>query len=740
MLSQVILVALASASQPRAGGPWNRRGPSNLFDDANGKGESGTLANAASPKANPNLIYAGGHNNGASSGILKSTDAGFTWSRNSNGLWDTRIFGVWVHPDDPQGGHVLAGTGTGIYESNDGAASWQLVKETVSFGTVMSFREGTIKGKQYILANTQNGIATVLLSGGQWQVNKAPGGIAQNAYISTVTNTAGETEVLTCIGGWGGGALYYGSFDSPTKMKWEGPLAVNKTAIDCANAAVDPNDRNHFIYSEGGSFNSYWESFDGGKTAFKNPNHNTGVFFVMIDTTGLIYTATQAGAFVTEDKGKTFQPLHAVMHDTFSNSTVDRVPHDYQNIVPEFRGDNVAFPSDQGLHIRNPNGSYDLLNAIGDMTNTIQMSALISPSKDGTSRNIVSNSWDWNVAWSTSDGDEWIEWTKEEKSAMWVGEGGGGTSMGKSGNQVMFHHDTYGATSDGGHNWSQKQAAKGSNIGSGFTYVRKAGSRVEPTGECYVLMSAPAPSSNAGKSLKELEHEAHVSEKKRLNDYSVGMASDEERAVANGAGNKVWLASSEDFGLTFTWTVPMADAFQPGSLYINPTDATTLYGITTNCLATSSDKGKTWSACMTGTGLEGPFSQLVIKDSKTMFMMRAGQVPLRTTDGGSTWKPLTNTAPLFVGGATFTASLSWTGNTLVIHGSDRSAIGRQEYGSFVWKSTDDGETFTDETGDLVTISLGAGVWYENDFYLTSGGEGILVKRNFEPKSANVTTF
>ena len=44
-------------------------------------------------------------------------------------------------------GHVLAGTGTGIYESKDGAASWQLVKETASFGTVMSFREGTIGGK-----------------------------------------------------------------------------------------------------------------------------------------------------------------------------------------------------------------------------------------------------------------------------------------------------------------------------------------------------------------------------------------------------------------------------------------------------------------------------------------------------------------------------------------------------------------------------------------------------------------
>ena len=26
---------------------------------------------------------------------------------------------------------------------------------------------------------------------------------------------------------------------------------------------------------------------------------------------------------------------------------MDRVPHDYQNIVPDFRGDGIAFPSDQ---------------------------------------------------------------------------------------------------------------------------------------------------------------------------------------------------------------------------------------------------------------------------------------------------------------------------------------------------------------------------------------------------------
>ena len=49
----------------------------------------------------------------------------------------------------------------------------------------------------------------------------------------------------------------------------------------------------------------------------------------------------------------------------------------------------------------------------------------------------------------------------------------------------------------------------------------------------------------------------------------------------------------------------------------------------------------------------------------------------------------------------------------------------------VWKSSNDGKDWVDETGDLVTISPGPGVWYERDFYFVTRGEGVTVKRNFE---------
>ena len=55
-----------TASALGAGGPWDRIGPWNIFDIKNNKGEAGTLAGAASPEAAPEIIYAGGQNNGVS--------------------------------------------------------------------------------------------------------------------------------------------------------------------------------------------------------------------------------------------------------------------------------------------------------------------------------------------------------------------------------------------------------------------------------------------------------------------------------------------------------------------------------------------------------------------------------------------------------------------------------------------------------------------------------------------------
>jgi hypothetical protein len=70
----VAVASVAATPAPPSGGDaWEHVGPWNLFDGTNptvsaGMGEAGTLASAASPAAVPDLIYAGGQNNGVSSG------------------------------------------------------------------------------------------------------------------------------------------------------------------------------------------------------------------------------------------------------------------------------------------------------------------------------------------------------------------------------------------------------------------------------------------------------------------------------------------------------------------------------------------------------------------------------------------------------------------------------------------------------------------------------------------------
>ena len=73
--------------------PWMNIGPKNIGDDINGGGEAGTIAPAVSPFSNPKLMYIGGNNNAASSGVLRSEDMGRHWTKVNTGLFDTRLQG-----------------------------------------------------------------------------------------------------------------------------------------------------------------------------------------------------------------------------------------------------------------------------------------------------------------------------------------------------------------------------------------------------------------------------------------------------------------------------------------------------------------------------------------------------------------------------------------------------------------------------------------------------------------------
>jgi len=566
----------------------------------------------------------------------------------------------------------------------------------------------------------------------QAAVNKTsppPRGYTYQSKDPTLGGYAGHCYALSA----------FGPFDlHPQKGVASGraPGFVAGEEIDCSNAAVDPRDRDHFLFSRGGEFRTY-ESRDGGRTVSRVASHDVGAFFVLIDSQGWYYTATQDGAFVSRDGGVGWEALHVVMHSR-DGRRIDRVPHDYQRIVPDFRGDGIAFPSDQGLHILN-RSSDNLTSAVGDMRNTMALSAILSPNEQG-SRSLVVNLWDWNVGASWDDGATWAGWAKGEASPGSCGEGGGGQGMGRSRKAIMFHRNHFYNSSDGGRNWARGNLP--APMGA-FVYVRQPGSRTEPAGACFALFSAPAGQVLRGRSRSSAGGGASSPDR----DYSPELDDEQEEAgedeeAAGGpqlyspgllppprAGSVVHLMTSSDFGGSWSWA-PLQPSLQPTGLEVDPT-GNGLYAFNADCLSVSSDQGRSWSPCSQAAGLTGRLHQLLVVNTRVMFLTRVGAVPLRTTDGGQSWHELGGCAHLFKHGATLDGSLSWSGRTLVLHGADLGAIGRGEYGTAVWRSTNDGDDWTDETGDLVTISPGPGVWYEDDFYLVTRGEGVTVKRQFE---------
>ena len=65
------------------------------------------------------------------------------------------------------------------------------------------------------------------------------------------------------------------------------------------------------------------------------------------------------------------------------------------------------------------------------------------------------------------------------------------------------------------------------------------------------------------------------------------------------------------------------------------------------------------------------------------------------------------------------AQYSWSGKTLAL-----SAVVGQ---SLVWISTDDGDTWIDESGDYTAMSGGLAQWYNNTLFIASMGQGIASK-------------
>lgn len=464
-------------------GDWTKVGPWGIGDDFQGKGEAGTLADAVSPAGNPKVIYTGGRNNGASSGLLKSIDGGDHWVMKSNGIFDTRIVALGI-VDMDKGDHVYVSVPGKVYETTDAGESWNISVGSEKLGTCYTFKNGTINGEPHILASCDTGIGNIPSSGGEWNIIP-PGGWGRGGYLTV--SDAGNGKLLdnSVVGGCLGGHVFVGTIINNTAADWS---TVNGTDKPCVMLALNPNDKDHFIYTHPPMT---YQSMDGGLT-HESLNHSN-IFHCGIDRQGALYTAAMGGAFVSHDCGPGPNMKRPCSWQAYyDNRTARRTgqvrvrgAHDYQRINLDFGG-SVGFVSDQGLFVVDYDNSseLELISANGNLSNNIALKAAISKG-GGTkeTRSIVTAIWDWAPLASWDNGAHWPSWQTPEDGAgaSCIGEGGGAYAMGASNHMLVMHHHNIMHSAVGGQNMTRMITPHAGTI-FGATYQFAKGSRSEPSG------------------------------------------------------------------------------------------------------------------------------------------------------------------------------------------------------------------------------------------------------------------
>ena len=339
--------------------------------------------------------------------VIKSTDMGKHWVGASNGLFHTNVHSLIILDD--KGDHVFCGTKGGVYETTDGAASWKLIPNTPF---CVGLTNGTIGGVPHIICGAKAGIynvPTANTASEQWSVIPTPANVSgfDTTYISTADSDpkhAQNSVVGGCLVNSSGARFaHIATVTSKTEARW-----ASYPNMSCIDLALDPNDASHFILVRITRGLHVWETTDGG-ASFHSLGKNE-IYHIGIDRQGWLYTAAEEGAFVSQDKGKTWKAYFGRRVHRLTNQTVDRVPHDYQRVSLDFAG-GVAFPSDQGLFIKPPGNGTMLIAANGDMNNNIAIKAAISKG-DGTAdtRYIVTTVWDWSPLGSWDSGAHWPSW------------------------------------------------------------------------------------------------------------------------------------------------------------------------------------------------------------------------------------------------------------------------------------------------------------------------------------------
>jgi photosystem II stability/assembly factor-like uncharacterized protein len=266
-------------------------------------GKSNFVTAIAINPGHPNVIFIATHD-----AVYKTRDDGATWITATEGLGNTRILSLAIHPINTS--TIYAGTlGDAVYRSVDGGNRWSIInagmKEHVSYVNAFVFHP---KNPEIFLAATTVGIFETKNGGLMWEELSNKG--MDSVYVVAAVIDPVETEVL--YAGTSGGV--YKTMNGG--MNW---VPINRgliegefrtaLALGINSLLMDPADR-MTLYA--GSTRGAFKTSDGGSTWMKIQEGMGERFVAAIvlhpAEPNVLYAGTQNGVYKTTDAGGRWEP------------------------------------------------------------------------------------------------------------------------------------------------------------------------------------------------------------------------------------------------------------------------------------------------------------------------------------------------------------------------------------------------------------------------------------------------
>lgn len=265
---------------------------------------------------NPQVVYAGTGSAGSGSGVYKSEDGGLTWQLAADGLPSEDVTALALSPTQPPRLYAILGVRGEVYTSADGAQIWTQLSNSGFFG---GYERGLYidpHNSNVIFALAKaNELARSSDGGGTWlpfDVDLPRDEHSVHVLSLAIDPTDSQIIYAGTGGHVGGGHGVYKSTDGG--QAW---LAANQGMLDYRITALAVDPANHQTVYAGADDGVFFKTTDGGQTwanlSDRLPfprNSSPAIREIIIDSPDMVFLlAGRAGVFVSQDGGLTWQAL-----------------------------------------------------------------------------------------------------------------------------------------------------------------------------------------------------------------------------------------------------------------------------------------------------------------------------------------------------------------------------------------------------------------------------------------------